>query len=254
MRFFLEIANALPRLLNRLEAEREGRNPNNNQVARSQACLAVRRGIRTDDGTANWFAGKPEENFGLALASDTEAYRGRLGEAGKSTKRAVESAIQVDSKESGATWLANAALREAAFGNAAEARRAAAKALRLAPASQGTEAEAALAFAMAGEAAQAESLEQDLRQRFPLDTQMQSLWLPSIQMQLALSRKDLSYVLNATQSVSPIEYGTILFVANSSCLYPTYIRGEAHLAAGHGTQAAAEFQKVLDHSGLVWNC
>ena len=62
-----------------------------------------------------WFAGKPEENFGLALASDTEAYAGHLGKARELTKRAVDSAIRADSKETGAIWQANAALREAAY-------------------------------------------------------------------------------------------------------------------------------------------
>jgi len=202
----------------------------------------------------NWFAGKPEESVGLSLASDTEAYRGRLGEARKLTTRAVESAIRANSKESGAIWLANAALRQAAFGNAAEARKAAAKALKLAPASQGTEVEAALAFAMADDAPRAESLAQDLRRRFPLDTQMQSLWLPAVQTQLALGRKDLTHILNAPKSVSPIEYGNMPFAANPSCLYPTYIRAEAYLEAGQGSLAAAEFQKILDHRGIVWNC
>jgi hypothetical protein len=60
--------------------------------------------------------------------------------------------------------------------------------------------------------------------------------------------------LNAPQSVSPVEFGVILFVTNPSCLYSTYIRGEAYLEAGQGTLAAAEFQKILDHSGIVWNC
>jgi len=56
------------------------------------------------------------------------------------------------------------------------------------------------------------------------------------------------------QAASTIELGQIDFVLNLSCLYHTYIRGEAYLAAGQGTQAAAEFQKILDHSGIVWNC
>src|SRR5215472_10603848 len=202
----------------------------------------------------NWFAGKPEESVGLALASDTEAYRGRLGEAREFSTRAVESAIRADNKESGAIWLANAALRQAAFGNSVEARKAAARSLELAPASQGTEVEAALAFAMANDAPRAESLAQDLRRRFPLDTQMQSLWLPAIQTQLALGSKDPTHILNAPQSVSLTEYGVILFATGPSCLYPTYIRGEAYLEAGQGTLAAAEFQKILDHSGIVWNC
>jgi eukaryotic-like serine/threonine-protein kinase len=201
-----------------------------------------------------WFAGKPEENFGLALASDTEAYGGHLGKARELTKRAVDSAIRADSKETGATWQAIAAQREAAYGNPAEARQSAEEALTLAPASQGVESEAALAFAMAGDGARAESLAQDLNKRYPLDTQMQSLWLPAIQAQLALDKKNSTGALTALQSPSPIELGEIAFVCNISCLYPTYVRGESYLAAGQGSAAAAEFQKIIDHSGIVWNC
>jgi len=202
-----------------------------------------------------WYAGKPEyENFGLALASDTEAYGGHLAKARELIKRAVDSAIRADSKESGAISQAIAAQREAAFGNPAEARRLAAEGLKLVPASQGVEVEAALAFAMAGDTARAESLAQDLGKRFPLDTQMQSLWLPAIQAQLALDKKNPASALTVLQAASPIELGEIAFVANLSCLYPTYVRGEAYLAAGQGSAAAAEFQRIIDHSGIVWNC
>ena len=85
-----------------------------------------------------WFAGKPEyENFGLALASDTEAYGGHLGKARELTKRAVDSAIRADNKENGALWQAIAALRKPLTAMPAEARQSAAEALKLAPASQG---------------------------------------------------------------------------------------------------------------------
>ena len=202
-----------------------------------------------------WFADKPDyENWGLALACDTERYRGHLAKARVLTKRAVDTAIRADNKESGAIWRANAAVQQAAFGNAAEARQSAAEALKLAPASQGVESETALAFAMAGDTARAESLAQHLGKRFPLDTQMQSLWLPAIQARLALDRKSPTAALNALQAASAIELGQIPFVINISCLYHTYIRGEAYLAAGQGNAAAAEFQKILDHSGVVWNC
>ncbi|MGA7929794.1 MAG: hypothetical protein WCA20_27850 [Candidatus Sulfotelmatobacter sp.] len=202
-----------------------------------------------------WFAGNPEyEKFGLSLASDTEAYAGHLGRARELTKLAVDSALRVDSKESGAIWQENAALSKAAFGNATEARQAAAEALKLASNSQGVEVEAALAFAMAGDTARAESLAQDLGIRFPLDTQMQSLWLPTIHAQLALNKKNHASALNTMQAASPIEFGSIGFVNNISCLYHVYIRGEAYLAAGQVIAAAAEFQKILDHSGIVWNC
>jgi eukaryotic-like serine/threonine-protein kinase len=202
-----------------------------------------------------WFAGQPDfENWGLALASDTEAYGGHLGKARELTKRSIDSAIRADSKENGAIWQAIAAQREAAFGNPANARKSAAEALKLAPTSQGVESEAALAFAMAGDTARSESLAQDLGKRFPLDTQMQSLWLPTIQARLALDRKNPALALNALQAASPVELGQIGFVINLSCLYHVYVRGEAYLAAGQGSAAAAEFQKILDHSGIVWNC
>jgi len=203
-----------------------------------------------------WFASQqPElENFGLALASDSEAYGGHLAKARELTKRAVDSAVRADSKETGAVWQAIRAQRDAAYGNAVEARQTAAGALKLAPASEGVESETALAFAMTGDTARAESLAQDLGKRFPLDTQMQSLWLPAIQAQLALNGKNPAAALNALQTALPIELAQITFVANISCLYHVYIRGEAYLAAGQGSAAAAEFQKILDHSGIVWNC
>jgi serine/threonine protein kinase/tetratricopeptide (TPR) repeat protein len=195
-----------------------------------------------------WFAGQPDyENEGLALASDTEAFAGHLGRARELTKRAVDSAVRADNKESGAIYQADAAVQKAAYGSDAEARQIAAEALKLAPASQEAENEAALAFAMTGDTARAETLAQDLGKRFPLDTQMQSLWLPAIQAQLALDRKDPDSALNALQAATRFELG-------SSCLYPVYIRGTAYLAAEQGNAAAAEFQKILDHSGIVLNC
>jgi len=205
-----------------------------------------------------WFAGKPEyENFGLALASDTEAFGGRLSKARELTKRAINSSIRADRKETGAIVQAIAAQREAAYGNAAEARPLASAALKLAPVSQGAEVEAALALALAGDAGRAELLVQELGKRFPLDTQMQSLWLPAIQAQLALNHHQPDLALKSLQvALPPIEFGVITFAANASasCLYPTYVRGQAYLAAGQGRAAAVEFQKILDHGGIVWNC
>jgi serine/threonine protein kinase/tetratricopeptide (TPR) repeat protein len=202
-----------------------------------------------------WFMGGPEENSGLSLASDGEAYSGHVRRARDLTTQSVASALRADSKETGATWQENAAIREAAFGNASEAKQAAAEGLKLTPSSQGVEIEAGLAYAMAGDTARAESLAQELNKRFPLDTQMQSFWLPAVRAQLALNRKNPTDALGQLQAATgPIEFGQIQFINNISCLYHTYIRGEAYLAAGRGSAAAAEFQKILDHSGIVWNC
>ena len=96
---------------------------------------------------------------------------------------------------------------------------------------------------------------QDLNKRFPADTQMQSLWLPAIQAQLELNKKNpAGAIADLQRALPPLEYGQTEWVTNVSCLYPTYIRGQAYLAAGQGAEAAAEFQKILDHSGMVWNC
>ena len=216
--------------------------------------------LRADSGAMGqqerWFADHPEyETFGLALSSDSAAYKGQLGKARELTRRAVDSAIRTDSKENGAVWHENAALREAALGNSANARQAAADGIKLNPASQGVEVEAALAYAMAGDPARAESLTQDLNRRFPLDTQVQLVWLPAIRAQVALDQKNPAAAVNELQgSTGAIELSQIGFVANISCLYSTYVRGEAYLAAGQGSAAAGEFQKILDHSGIVWSC
>jgi serine/threonine protein kinase/predicted Zn-dependent protease len=202
-----------------------------------------------------WFAAQSQyENWGLALASDTEAYAGHLAKARALTKQAMDSAVRADSKENGAIFQAVAGQREAAFGNAAEARPAAAAALKVDPESQAVQLEAALAFALAGDTARSESLAQDLDKHFPASTQIQSLWLPAIRMQLALDRKNPALALSTPQAAAPLELGQIQFAMGISCLYHTYVRGEAYLAAGQGPAAAAEFQKILDHSGIVWNC
>jgi eukaryotic-like serine/threonine-protein kinase len=202
-----------------------------------------------------WFAGQPNSEFlGLSLASDTEAYSGHLRKARFLTRQSVDSAIHADSKESGAIWMENAALCEAAFGNAREAKQAVADGLKLAPASQSVGVEAALAYAMAGDKARAESISKNLDKRYPLDTQLQSLWLPAIRAQVALDRKHPAMAIGSAQTALPLELGQVTFVNNISCLYPTYIRGQAYIAAGQARSAAAEFQKILDHSGIVWNC
>ena len=222
----------------------------------AQYALAFIAGDRSAmDQQQKWLAGKQAENNGLSLESDTEAYVGHLDKARELTRRAVDSAMHADSKETGAVWLENAAIREAAFGNMAAAKQAAAAGRKLAPESAGVSAEAALAFAMVGDAVQAKSLVGNLNQRFPLHTQMQSIFLPPVRAQLALRQKNPVEAIQDLQSVSPpIEFAVIPFVVNGSCLYPTYIRGEAYLAAGEGGAAAREFQKILDHSGMVWNC
>jgi serine/threonine protein kinase/tetratricopeptide (TPR) repeat protein len=203
-----------------------------------------------------WFAvNAGDEHIGLSLFADTEAYSGHVAKAKELTRRAAEAAIRVDSKENAAIWWENTALREAAFGNIAQARQAADAGLKLYPDSLAVQVEATLAYAMNGDTERAQGMAEALNKRYPLDTQVQALWLPAIHAQLALNRKKPPEALTGLQSaLPPIEYAQINFIAQASCLYPTYIRGQAYLAAGQGKEAAAEFQKILDHSGIVWNC
>jgi len=107
---------------------------------------------------------------------------------------------------------------------------------------------------MTGDGATVQPLVEDLKKRFPLHTQVQSIWLPAIEGQLALSSKQPDAALSRLQAATPVELGYTPTHVNISCLYPAYVRGQAYLAAGNGSAAASEFQRLIDHSGIVWNC
>jgi serine/threonine protein kinase/Tfp pilus assembly protein PilF len=222
------------------------------------SCLYALAFLKSDAASMaveqQWFAGKPEESFGMALAADTAAYSGHLAKSIELTRQAAENAIRGDNKEGAAIFEENSAILEAFFGNVDAARKSAEEGIKLVPTSQGVEDEAGLAFAIAGDSERADSLAQDLNKHYPLDSQVQALWLPPIRAQLALNRKNAAEAVNALQASVPLEYGQIPFINNLSCLYPTYIRGQANLASGQGAAAAGEFQKIIDHNGMVWNC
>src|SRR5271165_1678858 len=217
-------------------------------------------GFVANDGPAmakeiSWLESKPEyASHGFSLESDTEAYTGHLKKARALTEQAVSAALHSDNKENAALALASAALREAEFGNVAEGKKYSSEALKLAPHSQGVEIQAALAMAMAGDATAAQPLSQDLAKRWPLDTQMQSVWLPTIDAQLALDKKSATAAVDRLHTAGPIELGMVPFLFNTSCLYSAYVRGNANLAVGNADAAAAEFQRILDHNGVVWSC
>jgi predicted Zn-dependent protease len=143
-------------------------------------------------------------------------------------------------------YEADAALREALFGNPAQARERAADALEL---SNGWDAQsvAALALALTGDEVRVETLATDLDNRFPEHTIVQSYYLPTLRAQVALSRNDPSRAIEILQAAAPYE------LSDAGALYPIYVRGEAYLAAHKGSEAVAEFQKILDHRGIVVN-
>jgi serine/threonine protein kinase len=196
-----------------------------------------------------WSAGQPGvEDVLLANEADTAAYSGRLEEAQELSRRAVASAERAEEKEVAASYEAEAALREALFGSAAEARQRAATALTLS-AGRDVQYGAMLAVALAGDAARAQVLADNLGERFPEDTIVQLNYLPTLHAQLALSRNDTAKAIEVLQAAGPYELGSV----GNFTLYPVYLRGEAYLAAHQGSEAAAEFQKILDHRGIVQN-
>jgi serine/threonine protein kinase/tetratricopeptide (TPR) repeat protein len=202
-----------------------------------------------------WAAGKPgTEDVLLSFASDTEAFSGRLGKARELSRRAAESARRADQKETAALRQMNAALREAEFGNLSQARQESAAALALAS-THDTQILAALAEARAGDSERAEKMAGELAKQFPLDTLMNGYWLPTIRAGIEINRHNPAKAIEILQAAAPYELGSPSpYPEVGGLLYPVYVRGQAYLLLNKGSEAAAEFQKFLDHRGILMNC
>ena len=197
--------------------------------------------------------GKPGEDVLLSFASDTEAFYGRLGGARRLSQRAIESARGSESKETAAAWRMNAALREAEFDNLARSRQEIAPALAEGP-TRDVSVLAALAFSRIGDINSAERMARDLAERFPLNTAINRYWLPAIYASIEIRRDNLAKALEDLRTTSLYELGSPLpqFEVGGS-LYPVYIRGQIYLSLHQGKEAAAEFQKFLEHRGVALN-
>jgi eukaryotic-like serine/threonine-protein kinase len=192
-----------------------------------------------------------ERSGGDAWISNKEAYAfayaGQLKESRVFSQRAMDQAMQEAQPERAGLWEAGASLREAFLGNAAQAKERAAAALNHANNRQ-VEFGAALALAISGDAGRAQHLADDLEKRFPEDTVVRFSDLPVLRARMALNQGDPLKAIELLHVAAPYELGARL---DLGALYPIYVRGEAHLAAHQGTEAAIEFQKILDHRGVV---
>ena len=199
-----------------------------------------------------WGAGKPgDEDLLLSTQSDSDAYYGRLAKARDFSRRAVDSAVRSDSKETAALWEANAALREAEFGDGASAKQDVTAALALAP-GRDVKVFTAIALARSGEADRAKLLVKDLEKNYASNTVLKLYWLPTANAAIELNKGNPSQALVFLEAAAPYELGSPPPLQLGT-LYPAYLRGQAYLLAHNGTAAAAEFQKLLDHRGIVVN-
>ncbi len=189
----------------------------------------------------------------LAMEADTEAFHGREREANGFTARAIKVALLAGDRESAADAAVSQALREAEFGDLSHARKNAASALALAK-TRDVQVATALAFARAGDTHRAQAMSDALKKHFPHDTLLVSYWLPTIHAAIAISRGKAADALAYLQEASRYELGggVLPFSAGAS-MYPVYLRGEAYLQLRRWGDAAAEFQKIIEHRGLVWN-
>jgi len=192
------------------------------------------------------------EDVLLVNEADTAAYSGRLKEAQEFSRRAMDSAEGAGKKESAAIYSATSGLREALFGNADEARRLATF-TRGRIAGRDVEYGAALTLAYLGDDGRAQALTDDLGKRFPEDTLVQFNYLPTLRAKLAVCKGNALEAIESLRAATPYELGVPYGAYSWTALYPVFVRGEAHLAAHHGSEAAAEFQKILDHRGIVLN-
>jgi tetratricopeptide (TPR) repeat protein len=188
---------------------------------------------------------------GLVLAR-----AGRLQAARQPARDAIELASAADKPERLAVWETGLALWEALYGNAAAARRSATHVLEIAKGRHVTYG-AALAFAIVGDRSRAQTIADDLAERYPEDTSVQFSYLPSLRAWFALSANDPSRAIEVLRPAATYEFaqpGISFQGAGGGCygaMFPIYLRGQAYLALHQGAQAAAEFQKVVDHPGVI---
>ncbi|HMK23534.1 MAG TPA: tetratricopeptide repeat protein, partial [Terriglobales bacterium] len=200
----------------------------------------------------NWAAGKPgDEDVLLSAQSDTEAFYGRVAKARDFSRRAADSAVRADSKETAAVWHVNAALREAELSNSAQAHQEVSAALALAP-GRDVKVLSALALARSGDMPRARTMLSELERSEVNNSLFKLYWFPVVRAAIDLNSGTPQQALVDLEAAAPYELGTPQQFAVGT-MYPVYLRGLAYLKAGRNSEAAAEFRKFQDYRGLVVN-
>jgi eukaryotic-like serine/threonine-protein kinase len=189
----------------------------------------------------------------LKLQSDTVAYTGHLREARELSDRAIDLAEQAGEHGAPATYMATSALREAWMGYPQAAQRQATLALKDLPV-RDVFYLAGLSFAYSGESTRAQALADELAKEYPEDTAVQFNFLPTLRAKIALDKGNASAAIELLKAAQPYELAiSTQSPFNWTALFPAYVRGEAFLASHQGDKAAAQFQKILDHTGVALN-
>jgi DNA-binding winged helix-turn-helix (wHTH) protein/tetratricopeptide (TPR) repeat protein len=202
-----------------------------------------------------WASDKSPNHGLLALNASTAAFAGRLHDAEDLFQQTEDSARHYGHKESAAEMQALVAIIEADFGRPDEARRLAAASLAEGKSQEAksqdvehVEAVAALAIARSGDAERAQALAAELSQRFPSDTLLNGLALPTIRAAAELSRGNAKAAIQLLEPALPYDLSK---EEHQPPLYASFLRGQAYLSAGDGKAAEVEFQKLIDHNGIV---
>jgi DNA-binding winged helix-turn-helix (wHTH) protein/tetratricopeptide (TPR) repeat protein len=199
---------------------------------------------------------KPSVDYWMSDAAGfVSAYSGHLQEARKMSRQAGDLARKAGRRETEALYETAAAVREVLFGNGSTAREITGDALELSS-SRDVAYRAAFALALSGDSSRSEALSDDLARRFPEDTIVRFTYLPALRALLALNHSQPTLAVELLQTAIPYESGTPIqggseYLVGAGSLYPAYVRGVAYLAARRGREAAAEFQKILTHRGIV---
>jgi len=196
----------------------------------------------------DWAKGRQAPTQMLSAQMSTLVYYGQLEAARKLAAGAEQQAISADNADQAAAIRAILALYEAEIGDLEAAQFQATQALNL---KQGRDSMivAALAFARCSDSAQAQKLSDKLNQQFPVDTIIQTYWLPTIRAAVALNRN------NPQQAIADLETAAKYELGNQGYLFmtPIYLRGMAYLHANQPEQATAEFNKFVKYPGIAKN-
>jgi len=204
--------------------------------------------VQGDEATmqrqVEWANGKPSEGLLHYLQAHAAAFSGQRRKSQELFRLSKEANERYGLKEGAAWGQADYVLLNAAFGDCQQTKEGAANALNIVRSKEALML-GGVALALCGETSQAQSIAGELVKRYPKDTLVNSVWLPTIQAALEINRGNTEQAIQLLQAAQRFEMEWL------GRAWPVYVRGLAYLRGGAGAEAMAEFQKIIDHRGVV---